>query len=445
MDSKELIARVKEDHVKFISLQFSDVTGSVKSVDITTERLPGALEDGVWFDGSSVEGFARVQESDMRLVLDPETYAVLPWSPDEFRRARVFCDIYKPDGDPFEGDPRGVLKRVLKVIDEKGWVFNIGPEPEFFLFKRNGAEDIHPVPYDVGGYFDFSARDEATLVRNELMHALIEMGLDVEMGHHEVARGQHEIDFRYGDALKAADNVITMKYTVKAIAAKYNLIASFMPKPIYGVNGSGMHAHQSIFSKDGENLFFNGNDEHHLSDLAYKFLAGQLKHARSMSAILAPTANSYKRLVPGYEAPIYIGWAQINRSALIRIPRYTTGRNKSVRLELRCPDPSANPYLAFATMLAAGLDGIENDLECPASLHNLNIWNLTKEERDERGIESLPGSLAEAMHEFEGSDVIKSALGPVICDVFSRAKWSEVDEYRTRVTDWEISRYLEVA
>jgi len=445
MDNKELISRIKEDDVKFISLQFSDVTGSVKSVDITTKRLPSALEDGVWFDGSSVEGFARVQESDMRLVLNPETYAVLPWSPAEYRRARVFCDIYKPDGNPFEGDPRGVLKKILKIIDENGWVFNIGPEPEFFLFKRNGSEDTHPVPYDVGGYFDFSARDDATLVRNELMHALIEMGLDVEMGHHEVARGQHEIEFRYGDALLAADNVITMKYTVKAIAAKYDLVASFMPKPIYGVNGSGMHAHQSIFSKDGDNLFFDGNDEHHLSELAYKFMAGQLKHARSMSAVLAPTANSYKRLVPGYEAPIYIGWAQTNRSALIRLPRYTTGRNKSVRLELRCPDPSANPYLAFAAMLAAGLDGIDNDLVCPEPLNNLNIWNLTKEEREERKIESLPGSLAEAMRQFESNDVIKLALGPVICDVFSRAKWAEVEEYRTRVTDWEIGRYLELA
>ncbi len=299
------------------------MTGSVKSVDITTERLVTALEDGVWFDGSSVEGFARVQESDMRLVLDPETYAVLPWSPDEYRRARVFCDIYKPDGEPFEGDPRGVLKKVLKIIDEKGWVFNIGPEPEFFLFKRNGAEDIHPVPYDAGGYFDFSASDEATLVRNELMHALIEMGLDVEMGHHEVARGQHEIDFRYGDALRAADNVITMKYTVKAIAAKYNLIASFMPKPIYGVNGSGMHAHQSIFSKDGENLFFNDKDEHLLSELAYKFLAGQLKHARSMSAVLAPTANSYKRLVPANKHQLLCLGPIIDRFDRIRI---STGR-----------------------------------------------------------------------------------------------------------------------
>jgi glutamine synthetase len=445
MDKKELIKRVKEDDVKFISLQFTDVTGSVKSVDITLERLPEALDDGVWFDGSSVEGFARVQESDMRLVLNPSTYAVLSWNPKDLQRARIFCDIYKPDGEPFAGDPRGALKRMLSKLEEKGWVFNIGPEPEFFLFRRNGEEEIHPVPYDVGGYFDFSARDQATLVRTELMHALCEMGLEVEMGHHEVARGQHEIDFRYGEALKTADNVITMKYTVKAIAAKYDLIASFMPKPIFGVNGSGMHTHQSIFSEKGENLFFDSGDEYHLSKIAYHFLAGQLKHARGMSAVLAPIPNSYKRLVPGYEAPVYIGWAQINRSALIRLPHYTTGRNKSVRLELRCPDPSANPYLAFATMLAAGLDGIENELPCPSPLNNLNIWNLSEEERDERGIESLPGSLAEAMHEFESNEVIQEALGPTICSVFSRAKWAEVDEYRTRVTDWEISRYLELA
>ena len=445
MENKELIARVKEDDVKFISLQFSDVTGSVKSVDITPQRLVTALEDGVWFDGSSVEGFARVQESDMRLVLDPDTYAVLPWSPEELTRARIFCDIYKPDGDPFEGDPRGVLKQMLKKVDEKGWVFNIGPEPEFFLFKRNGKEDIHPVPYDVGGYFDFSARDQATLVRNELMYALNEMGLEVEMGHHEVARGQHEIDFHYGDALRTADNVITMKYTVKAIAAKYDLIASFMPKPIFGVNGSGMHTHQSIFSKDGENLFYDEDDENQLSELAYQFLAGQLKHARGMCAVLAPTSNSYKRLVPGYEAPVYIGWAQINRSALIRLPRYTTGRNKSVRLELRCPDPSANPYLAFAAMLGAGLEGINSKIACPEPLNNLNIWDLSEEERKEKGIESLPGSLAEAMNEFEADNVIKKALGDTICRVFSRAKWAEVEEYRTRVTDWEIGRYLELA
>lgn len=445
MDKKDLMARVERDDVKFISLQFTDVTGSVKSVDITPERMASALDDGVWFDGSSVEGFARVQESDMRLVIDPDTYVVLPWSPSDLRRARVFCDIYMPDGQPFLGDPRGTLKRVLKRIEDRDWVFNVGPEPEFFLFKRNGIQDIHPVPYDVGGYFDFSARDQATLVRNELMQALNEMGLEVEMGHHEVARGQHEIDFRYADALRAADNVTTMKYTVKAIAAKYDLIASFMPKPIFGVNGSGMHCHQSIFSAEGENLFFDGQDDNHLSALAYQFLAGQLNHARGMSAVLAPTANSYKRLVPGYEAPVYIGWAQINRSALVRLPRYTQGRNKSVRLELRCPDPSANPYLAFAAMLAAGLDGVDRDLSCPEPLNNLNIWNLTEEERVDKGIGALPGSLAEAMREFEANQVIQDALGESICEVFSRAKWTEVDAYRTHVTDWEITRYLETA
>lgn len=445
MKKDELIKRVEKDEVKFISLQFTDVTGSVKSVDITPERLPAALDDGVWFDGSSVEGFARVQESDMRLVLNPDTYALLPWSPPDLSRARIFCDIYKPNGEAFEGDPRGTLKRVIAEVEDRGWVFNVGPEPEFFLFKRNGEEDIHPVPYDVGGYFDFSARDQATMVRTELMHALNNMGLEVEMGHHEVARGQHEIDFRYADVLRAADNVITMKYTVKAIAAKYDLIASFMPKPIFGVNGSGMHTHQSMFSKEGENLFFSAEDDNHLSDLAYQFLAGQLKHARGMSAILAPTANSYKRLVPGYEAPVYIGWAQINRSALVRLPRYTKGRNNSVRLELRCPDPSANPYLAFAAMLAAGLDGIKHELTCPDPLNNVNIWNLDEQERKERGIDSLPGSLAEAMYEFEKNQVIKDALGDMIVEVFQRAKWAEVEEYRTRVTDWEVRRYLEVA
>ncbi len=445
MDAKEVISRVREDEVKFISLQFTDVVGSVKSVDITPERLPSALEEGVWFDGSSVEGFARVQESDMRLVLDPDTYSVLPWNPPDLQRARIFCDIYNPSGTPFEGDPRGVLKRVLARIEDQGWTFNVGPEPEFFLFRRNNGEDIHPVPYDVGGYFDFSSSDQATVVRTELMHALNAMGLEVEMGHHEVARGQHEIDFRYADALRAADNVVTMKYTVKAIAAKYDLLASFMPKPMFGVNGSGMHTHQSLFSEDGENLFFDEDDEQHLSDLAYQFLAGQLHHARGMSAVLAPTTNSYKRLVPGYEAPVYIGWAQINRSALIRLPRFTPGRNKSVRLELRCPDPSANPYLAFAVMLAAGLDGVEQEMSPPAPLNNINIYDLDRQKRKKLGIASLPGSLTEAMQAFEDNPVVQDALGNVICDAFGRAMWAEVEEYRTRVTDWEVSRYLETA
>lgn len=444
MNSKDLLARIKEDNVKFISLQFTDVTGAVKSVDMPVSRLEVALEDGVWFDGSSVEGFARIQESDMRLVLDPETYAVLPWTPIERRRARIFCDIYTPDGKPFEGDPRGTLKRLLAKLGERGWTYNVGPEPEFFLFRRNGGS-VHPVPHDIGGYFDFSADDEAVRVRTELMEALNQMGLEVEMGHHEVALGQHEIDFRFADALRTADNVLTLKYTVKAIAAQHGLVASFMPKPIFGINGSGMHCHQSIFDRNGENLFFDPHDEYKLSRLAYHFIAGQLHHARAMAAVVAPTVNSYKRLVPGYEAPVYIGWAQINRSALIRIPRYTEGRHKSMRAELRFPDPSSNPYLAFTVMLAAALDGIDRQLMPPAPLNNINLYHLSKEERTQMGVRELPGSLAEALRELEQDQTLKDALGPVTYEAFLRAKWAEVEEYRMKVTDWEIEHYLETA
>ena len=444
MDTKDLLNKVREDNVKFISYQFTDVTGAVKSVDAPINRLKDALEDGVWFDGSSVEGFARIQESDMRLVIDPNTYAVLPWTDPELRRARVFCDIFTPDNLPFEGDPRGTLKEVLRKITAKGWVFNVGPEPEFFLFKRNG-DKTHPVPHDVGGYFDFSADDEAVRVRSELIEALNSMGLDVEVGHHEVALGQHEIDFRFAEALQTADNVLTLKYTVKAIAPKYGLIASFMPKPIFGINGSGMHCHQSIFDDAGNNLFFDPKDEYRLSKLAYAFIAGQLAHARALTAIVAPTNNSYKRLVPGYEAPVYIGWAQQNRSALIRIPRFTEGRDKAVRAELRFPDPSSNPYLAFAAILAAGLDGIEKNMTPPEPLNNVNIYHLTESERESMGIPSLPGSLGEALGELEKDEVIKDALGPITYEAFRRAKLEERDGFRTAVTDWETNRYLETA
>jgi glutamine synthetase len=445
MNDKELLSQVRSDQIKFISLQFTDVTGAVKSVDIPVERLEGALEDGVWFDGSSVEGFARIQESDMRLVIDPSTYAVLPWSLPELRRARVFCDIYQPGGEPFPGDPRGTLKRVLDQIKSRGWTYNVGPEPEFFLFRRNGPESIHPVPHDVGGYFDFSANDEAVRVRTELMAALSGMGLEVEMGHHEVALGQHEIDFRFADALRTADNILTLKYTIKAIAAQHGLIASFMPKPVFGINGSGMHCHQSLFDADGNNLFFDPNDEYHLSKNAYGFIGGQLKHARAMAAVVAPTINSYKRLVPGYEAPVYIGWAQINRSALIRIPRFTPGREKSMRAELRFPDPSANPYLALSVMLGAALDGIDNQLPCPEPLNNVNVYHLTPEERASMGIAELPGSLAESLRELEANTLLQNTLGAVTYEAFVRAKWAEVEEYRMRVTDWEVERYLEIA
>ncbi len=446
MDAKDLVRQVKEDGVKFISLQFTDVTGAVKSVDMPVSGLDGALEDGVWFDGSSVEGFARIQESDMHLRLDPDTYAVLPWSSTERRRARIFCDIFMPDGRPFEGDPRGVLKRLMAKIAERGWTYNIGPEPEFFLFKAGGnGHGVHPVPHDVGGYFDFSAFDEATRVRTELMDALRSMGLEVEVGHHEVALGQHEIDFRFANAVKAADNVLTLKYTVKAIAAQHGLTASFMPKPVFGINGSGMHCHQSLFDNDGNNLFFDENDEFHISSRAYAFIAGQLKHAHGLAALVAPTVNSYKRLVPGYEAPVYIGWAQQNRSALIRIPRYTEGRNKSMRAELRFPDPSSNPYLAFAGMLAAALDGIDNNLTPPKPLNNVNLYHLNAEERQKMSVGELPGSLAEALTELAKDQVLLDALGPVAYEAFNRAKWEEWDEYRIRVTDYEIERYLERA
>ena len=446
MDAKDLIKRVKEDNVKFLSLQFTDVMGAVKSVDMPIRHLEGVLEDGAWFDGSSVEGFARIQESDMRLKIDADTYAVLPWSSPESRRARVFCDIYMPDGKPFEGDPRGTLKRMLKKIEERGWKYNIGPEPEFFLFKGGNGHGVHPVPHDTGGYFDFSSFDEAVVVRTALMDALDAMGLDVEVGHHEVALGQHEIDFRFADALKAADNVLTLKYTVKAIAAQHGLIASFMPKPVYGINGSGMHCHQSLFDrKSGENLFFDAKDEAKLSKLAYSFIAGQLEHARALAAVVAPTANSYKRLVPGYEAPVYIAWAQQNRSALIRIPRYTEGRDKSVRAELRFPDPSSNPYLAFTAMLAAALDGIDRNLATPKPLNNVNLYDLSRKERAELGVTELPGSLREALLELEKDEVLKAALEPMTYEAYIRAKWEEWDEYRLRISDYEIERYLEIA
>ncbi len=445
MEHKDIITRVRADNVKFASLQFTDVTGAIKSVDIPVGRLEGALKEGIWFDGSSVEGFARIQESDMRLVIDADTYAVLPWTPEERRRARFFCDIYTPDGEPFPGDPRGALKRILAKVAARGWTYNVGAEPEFFLFKRNGGATTHPVPHDVGGYFDFSANDDAVQVRTELMEALAGMGLEVEMGHHEVAIGQHEIDFRFSDALRAADNILTLKYTVKAIAAQHGLTASFMPKPIFGINGSGMHCHQSLFDAQGNNLFYNPADKFKLSPVAYGFIAGQLRHARALAAVAAPTVNSYKRLVPGYEAPVYISWAQTNRSAAIRLPRYMEGRSKAIRAELRFPDPSANPYLALAVMLAAALDGIDNRLDCPAPLNNVNIYHLTEEERQARGIASLPGSLGEALKELDSDAVLKETLGESVYAAFMRAKRAEVEEFRLRVTDWEVERYLEIA
>ncbi len=445
MDKQELMERVVADGVRFISFQFTDVTGTVKSLDAPISRLAEAIDQGIWFDGSSVEGFARIQESDMRLIPDMETYAVLPWTPDTMRRARLFCDIYNPDGTPFLGDPRGALRRALENLEKRGMKYMVGSEPEFFLFRRNGGTDIHPVPHDVGGYFDFSPNDEAVRVRTELMQALDSMGLEVEVGHHECALGQHEIDFHFSNALRSADNVLTLKYTVKAIAAQHGLIASFMPKPIFGIAGSGMHCHQSLFDLAGRNLFFASDDPFNLSSLAYGFIGGQLQHARAFSAVTAPTVNSYKRLVPGYEAPVYVGWAQTNRSALIRIPQKIAGMSTAVRAELRCPDPSCNPYLAYLVMLASALDGIDNKVVPPEPFNNVNVYELTRQERKEMHIIELPASLREALFELEADTVLINALGRDIFEAFMRAKWAEWDDYRLNVMDWELARYLETS
>jgi len=443
--SNELLKQVNEDGVKFICLQFTDVTGGVKSVDIPVSRLQSVLENGIFFDGSSIEGFARIQESDMKLVPDTNTYAVLPWSQEERKRARIFCDVYTPSGKMFQGSPRNVLKMYLEKIEKMGMKFFVGSEPEFFLIKKNGPDSIYPVPYDIGGYFDFSARDDAQRVRAELMGALTKMGLEVEMGHHEVALGQHEIDFQFADALRTADNVVTMKYTVKALAVEAGLIASFMPKPIQGINGSGMHCHQSIADTKGNNLFFDPDDKYYLSSMAYHFIAGQLHHAKALAAVVAPTVNSYKRIVPGYEAPVYICWAQMNRSAMIRIPHAGADKSKATRAELRFPDPSSNPYLAFTAMLAAGMDGIENKMKCPEPVNNINIYEMSDEELSDLGVGQLPDSLGSALDAFEKDDVLKQALGPETVDAFLRAKRSEWESFTTQVTDWEVRNYLETA
>ena len=357
-DKQEALDRVKADNVKFISLQFTDIVGTIKNVAIPAGRLEEVLEKGVWFDGSSVEGFARIYESDMVLRPDVNTYRLLPWEPQARKVARIICDVHRPDGEPFEGDPRYILKRAIRAAAERGYLYNVGPELEFFLFKMNSEPKVKPVPHDVGGYFDFSPRDLASQVRGDIAVTLESLGMEVEMAHHEVATGQHEIDIRYADALTSADNVMTLRYTVKAVSQTFGLYATFMPKPIFGINGSGMHTNQSLYTLDGENAFFDLSDKYNLTRTAYAFMAGQIKHARALSAIASPTVNSYKRLTPGYEAPVYVCWGQVNRSALIRIPRYSPGREHATRLELRCPDPSCNPYLAFAAMLWAGLDGI---------------------------------------------------------------------------------------
>jgi glutamine synthetase len=423
-------------------MQFTDIMGIVKNVAIPKSVLKDALNDGVWFDGSSIEGFARIAESDMFLMPDRETYAVLPWKRDKHSTARLICDVYMPNGESFSGDPRAVLRRQLDRLAELGYGFNTGPELEFFLFETKD-EEIALLPYDRAGYFDV-ATDLASYVREDMVEALSEMGIIVEQAHHEVGFGQHEIDFRYADALKTADNTIALKYTLKAIAQRHNLHATFMPKPVEGTNGSGMHVHQSLYRlEDGSNAFVDENDPYGLSELARKFIAGQLHHARGMTAVLAPIVNSYQRLVPGYEAPVYISWARTNRSALIRVPAVRANKLQSTRVELRCPDPSCNPYLAFAVMLAAGLDGIENDLPLEPPVEE-DLYHFTEEELIRRNVASLPETLGEAVQELERDEVVRDALGEHVYQYLVTAQKQEWGAYRQHVGEWARNRYLEV-
>jgi glutamine synthetase len=441
-DQGETIARAQQDDVKFVSLQFTDVMGTIKNVTIPVTELGEALENGIWFDGSSVEGYTRICESDMYLMPDSNTYQILPWSSPEQLTARVVCDVLQPNGEPFPADPRSVLKAALAECQEMGYTYHVSSEIEFFLFTmREDRPSRRPVPHDVASYFDFSPRDLASEVRQDIILALESMGIEVERAHHEVASGQHEINFRYADALTSADNCMTFKYVVKAVAQEHGLHATFMPKPIYGINGSGMHTHQSLFDAEGRNAFFDAEDRYRLSPLAYNFVAGQMKHARGLAAIVAPTVNSYTRLVSGYEAPVYICWGEVNRSALIRIPRYANDRHERTRLELRCPDPSCNPYLAYATMLKTGMEGIHQNLTPPPPVEE-NVYDFSDEKLKEMSIDSLPGSLVEALAELEKDELLRESLGEPIYEAFMRAKKTEWDEYRTQVSQWEIDQYL---
>ncbi|NWF68062.1 MAG: type I glutamate--ammonia ligase [Chloroflexi bacterium] len=444
MNTKESVLRdIRDNSIELIDLQFTDILGVTKSVTIPSTYLEEVFERGLWFDGSSIYGFARIQESDMLLMPDAVTYRALPWVEEPPLRARIICDILTAEGEPFAGDPRFALKRAIAHMETMGFTaYNIGPELEFFLFRRgsNGSH-LDAVPHDIGGYFDFSPNDEAERVRSAITTTLQKLNIKVEMNHHEVAIGQHEIDFRYSDALHSADNSVTFKYAVKGVAVKHGLFATFMPKPIFGQNGSGMHCHQSLFKGD-DNAFYDAQDEYRLSPTAYHFMAGLLQHARGLSGVVAPTVNSYKRLTPGYEAPVYICWAQRNRSALIRVPRYSPGREKSTRIELRFPDPSANPYLAFAAMLEAGLDGVAKKLKPPAAISE-DVFEWTNEERKTRGVGVLPYTLEEAMDELAQDDVVRGALGEHIYTAYDRAKRQEWEEYRLHVSSWELRRYLE--
>ncbi|MHB9112763.1 MAG: glutamine synthetase family protein [Thermoleophilia bacterium] len=439
MDKDQVIKTVLEQDVKFIRFWFTDVMGILKSFAVTASEVENAFDNGMGFDGSSITGYQDIEESDMIAMPDPSTFMILPWRGEEHKVGRMFCDVLTPDGAPYEGDPRFQLKRALKRAEDMGFDhFYVGPELEYYYFKDSKGTEI----LDKGGYFDLTPLDVASDLRRDTVFALEEMGIKVEYSHHEVGPSQHEIDIRYGDALKIADDAMTYRLVVKEIAEKYGVYATFMPKPMYGEAGSGMHTHQSLF-RGSENSFFDGNDKYFLSDTAKGFIAGLLKHASDMSVVFAQWVNSYKRLVPGYEAPVYKAWSRRNRSALIRVPMYHPGQEKATRCEFRSPDPACNPYLTFAVMLHAGLDGIEKgyDLEQPMEM---NLYDLSDAERAEMGIKTLPETLGEAIDIAEKSDLMKKALGEHIFTRLIELKKKEWDTYRVQLTQWEMDRYLSV-
>ncbi|PKM47788.1 MAG: type I glutamate--ammonia ligase [Firmicutes bacterium HGW-Firmicutes-8] len=439
LTKEEVLIKAKEADVKFIRLQFTDIFGILKNVAITVEQLEKALDGEMMFDGSSIEGFVRIEESDMYLIPDPNTFAVFPWRPREGSVARLICDVYTHDGTPFAGCPRNTLKRTLAEAAEMGFNLKVGPEAEFFLFHTDAEGKPTTVTHDKAGYFDLTPVDLGENARRDMVLTLEELGFEIEASHHEVAPGQHEIDFKYDDALDIADKIMTFKFVVRTIAQRHGLHATFMPKPVYGIAGSGMHMNQSLFRGD-DNAFFDPGTPDQLSDIAKYYVGGLMKHAQAMTAITNPTINSYKRLVPGYEAPVYIAWSARNRSPLIRIP---AKRGASTRIELRNPDPSCNPYLAIAVVLKAGLDGIKNKIQPPPPTDK-NIYEMTAEERNAEGIGSLPSSIYAAIQELMKDEVIKSALGEHAFNRFVEAKMIEWDRYRIQVHPWEIEEYLAV-
>ena len=435
---KDVLNIVKEKEVGFIQFWFTDVLGILKSFAVTPSELEEGLTEGMGFDGSSIEGFARIEESDMIAKPDLTTFQFLPWRPGDKPVARMFCDILQPDGTPYEGDPRYVLRRVLKRAADKGYTFYVGPELEYFYFENNGAPKI----IDKGGYFDARPLDMGADLRRETVSALQDIGIQIEYSHHEVAPSQHEIDMRFDEGLKMADKTMTLRLVVKEIARRNGLYATFMPKPIFGENGSGMHTHQSLF-KGERNAFFDANDPYHLSGIGKSYIAGILRHAREMAAITNQWVNSYKRLVPGYEAPVYVSWARRNRSSMVRVPMYKPGKEKATRIEFRSPDPGCNPYLAFAVMLAAGIKGIEENYPLPDPVEE-DIYEMHETARERAGIASLPGNLFEAIHEVEKSELVRETLGDHIFNKFIENKRIEWDSYRTHVSQYEIEKYLPI-